>query len=300
MKKINILILGIVGYGLLPLSVFAGLKDDLISAIESYDSAQVEQLFLQGADPNTRNEDGDTILYGLCEKFTNLENVKPVKKIIQLLLQYGADPNIPSASFLKETPLTSVLQAGTGLGIGEVYWFVRLVLKPNKQHPKKILADPNLKNGRGDTPLYLFCELAEIDELVQQEKDWESEIMQFLLKAGANPNELSPGPNVEYEAPLHVFCQNSNADLVKVLLQFKPKNKNLKVNVNIQDREGNTPLHFVCDRKKLQEPDRQIIQLLMQNGADPMIKNKTGQTPADLAREKGNTEAIELIERFYR
>lgn len=63
-------------------------------------------------------------------------------------------------------------------------------------------ANVNFKDERLDTPLGTACSL---DDL---------EIIRFLLKNGADPNE----PNAEGYTPLMYACQNVNVDAVKLLI----------------------------------------------------------------------------------
>ena len=51
-----------------------------------------------------------------------------------------------------------------------------------------------------------------------------------------------------------------------------------KLNINKKNKNGDTPLHLAVQRG-----DYDIIQLLLDNGADITIKNKKGISPYDLA-----------------
>ena len=60
-------------------------------------------------------------------------------------------------------------------------------------------------------------------------------------------------------------------------------------NVNAQDHNGNTPLHFAVREN---EGNLETINILLQNGADTEIKNKSGWHAYDLTN---NNEIIDLI-----
>jgi len=63
-----------------------------------------------------------------------------------------------------------------------------------------------------------------------------------------------------------LVVNNQKKDLINAL-------KNNKNNINIQDKDGDTPLHiaiFLCNYE--------IIKILLDNGADTNIKDKYGQT----------------------
>lgn len=51
-------------------------------------------------------------------------------------------------------------------------------------------------------------------------------------------------------------------------------------NPNLQTADGNTPLHLA-----VRENAPQIIQILLAHGADPNIENRHGQKPVDLIKE---------------
>ena len=64
---------------------------------------------------------------------------------------------------------------------------------------------------------------------------------------------------------------------------------NLGVNVNSQDKDGNTPLHFAIKKSQIR-----LIKKLIQRGADPNIaNNKRKKTPLMLA--KNNPEIMEIF-----
>lgn len=59
---------------------------------------------------------------------------------------------------------------------------------------------------------------------------------------------------------------------------------------------GDTPLHSAV-RYSLSEPEHGafIVEMLIDAGADPRIKNKNGQKPIDLAADS-NTELIDTLQ----
>jgi ankyrin repeat protein len=59
---------------------------------------------------------------------------------------------------------------------------------------------------------------------------------------------------------------------------------------NVREQGGNTPLHAAT-----QNGDLQMIRSLLFNGADLTIVNKDGKSPADLAQEAGHADAVSLL-----
>ena len=65
--------------------------------------------------------------------------------------------------------------------------------------------------------------------------------------------------------------------------------KGLEYSINIQDQDGNTPLHLASKIKNIE-----IIKLLLDHGAIVNIQNISGDTPLHIACSKGNAD-IEII-----
>ncbi|CDK30826.1 ankyrin repeat domain-containing protein [Candidatus Babela massiliensis] len=65
------------------------------------------------------------------------------------------------------------------------------------------------------------------------------------------------------------------------------------IDANVQDNDGVTPLRMAAaDRSVL------CILALLELNADPYIKDKTGVSAADNAKQEGCTEMVTLFERF--
>lgn len=103
---------------------------------------------------------------------------------------------------------------------------------------------------------------------------------------------------------LHILCGNSlihNIDTIKKMINIL-----LKINkddvaklINQKDNLGNTALHYICEMYIIDNQNRKdIIQLLLNHGADPDIRNNKGLKPIDLfsnlniKTNKGNISRI--------
>ena len=86
-------------------------------------------------------------------------------------------------------------------------------------------------------------------------------ITRYLLKEKLNPNQK----NSHGKSPFAIACSRLNKTHVEAFLPYNP-------DVNSQDNLQNTPLH-----QAVKSP--QIIELLLQNGANPYNKNVFGKTP---------------------
>lgn len=79
-------------------------------------------------------------------------------------------------------------------------------------------------------------------------------------------------------------CKNNQKGVVQTFL------KRGGVNVNKRDETGNTPLIYACIKNS-----RDIVKLLLENGADSGLCNINSRAPLHFAAETGNKEIIALI-----
>ncbi|KAL0278602.1 UNVERIFIED_CONTAM: hypothetical protein PYX00_000375 [Menopon gallinae] len=163
----------------------------------------------------------------------------------------------------------------------------------------------NSCDGQGLTALHiasLYCKSA---------------IVEFLLSVGADPNkcDLNGLSAMHYAAmkghqngllliaysggdvnamdyslntPLHYCSNNGHENCVKALIYFC-ENSGIKLNVNSQNSSGDTALH-----KASRWGYFNIVQILVENGADPTIRNKRKLSPID---EAHNPRILDLITR---
>lgn len=145
-----------------------------------------------------------------------------------------------------------------------------------------------------------------------------------LLSYGANINQKI---NI-YKTVLHsksndldiltfAIINKCGIDIIKCLINFGFNNSNLKNNhplllaseysskevikyifekfgdINIRDRLGCTPLYNYCRRRDTD--DSETIKFLLDNGADPKIKNKYSQSPLNAAIKVGKNETVKEL-----
>jgi hypothetical protein len=101
--------------------------------------------------------------------------------------------------------------------------------------------------------------------------------------------ELLLRKNVDTNAVLlHVrdFCPETTLPFFASRIHNHMQAEHSKLNINIQDEHGNTPLHKAIkfDNTHNGYSKKWRSQVLLELGADPNIRNKNGKTPADLAQ----------------
>ncbi len=75
------------------------------------------------------------------------------------------------------------------------------------------------------------------------------------------------------QAGLHIAAQHGLVELAEQLIAASHS-------INVQDVNNNTPLHYAA-----RQGDAAMCQLLLENGADPLLINKEGKTPLDIAKQ---------------
>lgn len=87
---------------------------------------------------------------------------------------------------------------------------------------------------------------------------------------------------IQYDVHLHVAIAQGDIEWAKLALQFG-------ASPNCCDENGNTALHLAVNSKETWQDE--LVQKLLEEGADPFQENDNKLTPIDLAQE---TEQWEL------
>lgn len=128
-------------------------------------------------------------------------------------------------------------------------------------------ADPNIRNKKGETPLYLAI------------KSHANDTILCLLKHKADPNIKMP--NGDYL--LHVAANAGGIWYLSRLLEFG-------ANPNVQNGVGMTPLH-----QKVKNGATFLAKMLLDAGADKTIQDKNGNTAIHYAVMMKNKKAIQML-----
>ncbi|TFH33112.1 MAG: ankyrin repeat domain-containing protein [Anaerolineales bacterium] len=110
-------------------------------------------------------------------------------------------------------------------------------------------------------------------------------IIELLIEAGADVNAYDSDQGW---TAIHFAAREQRYELVKVLIENGAR-------VDPTDRYGNTPL-WRCVMHA--SPNITVLQLLLQNGADPEKENRNGISPKNVADRIGNQEVSTLLDSY--
>lgn len=95
----------------------------------------------------------------------------------------------------------------------------------------------------------------------------------------------------EGNTPLHVCCLNGHDACVKALLYFMEFSDS-KFDKNIQNNQGDTPLHL-----SFKWGYSNIVQILIEQDGDPLVRNRRGQTCFDCAHDYKMIETFSVLKK---
>jgi hypothetical protein len=105
--------------------------------------------------------------------------------------------------------------------------------------------------------------------------------VKVLLDRGADPNKKTWGTE---KSCLFLAAYGGNLKIAQALIDAK-------ADVNATDMFGNNALREAIGMKRTK-----MVEFLLNNGADPLLRNKDGETMLDLARKYGTPEIVALME----
>ena len=128
-------------------------------------------------------------------------------------------------------------------------------------------ADINQSGRSGDTPLIVALSRRM------------PKVAHYLVEQGASVNIF----NNRSDSPL--MYASAEVDTIRLLLNY-----NAKETINHVNVDGDSALH------RAYYPE--CVELLLDNGADPTIRNNKGQTPLEQARKNNWTDKADFLEKY--
>nr|XP_022298839.1 uncharacterized protein LOC111107780 [Crassostrea virginica] len=157
------------------------------------------------------------------------------KETVSYLLEMGSDPN-----------------KGNDKGSTAFYWAIRY------EHTD--LVRLFLKNVHQQVDVHKERKLGLVAPIVLASTYGNSEIVEMLLKKGANPNHVIAGG----KTPLHHACKEGHVNVVRKLLEYK-------ADYTKQDEQGDTALLFAA-----RYGHTNVVRMLLNIGDDPTHRNNSG------------------------
>lgn len=296
---------------------------EYIKALTDYAIAVSQKLLAAGANINVQDEDvnyktgGFTPLCHLVSvapKFADKEVGEAQNRVIEFLLQNGADPNIPTARGNAPLHFAIARLGYNGERCRPPYAKgVRRAIQLLVEHG----ADGKAQNENGDTALHLLApscnevDLAIIEKLLENaDLHAKNKSGQTLLHVWSVANEIGQKVLercIRQGVDINSLTSAGRTPLASAVIRspfgwFKPALTGVeaearfflthKADPNIPDKQGDTPLHLFVAQKLDNAPNagsvqdaRSILTLLLQHGADPALTNRENKTPGDLLSE---------------
>jgi ankyrin repeat protein len=279
-----------------------------------------EYLLDKGANPNRRSNYDATIL----QEWAWGGDPELTKIVMGILIKKGADVNARSHRDLRWTPLHGactrrrgsvaefLVENGADINAkdGKGQTPLLISVQANDLDTTKMLikngADVHVKNDIGLTLMDIawkrgYMEIVELLKKhgIKQTQKYEQSIemainskdlekVKELIAQGADVNARDSRGNMALHRAIRVrgLSDAERLSLVKILISGG-------ADVNVKDRRrGATPLHLVVFRG-----NKELVELLIQNGADVNAIGDQGETPLGLAKQLEHSEIVELLQK---
>jgi len=234
--------------------------DVVLCLLESHANANTNHMDVYGWDPGYVSSYTRTLLHTVLERSQDERSLK----IVKLLVCLGR-ADLYATDDKGNTPFHKACQ----VSLEAVEWLYQ------QYPPQKAIT--HSRNQAGATPLHMS---------VQREK---IEIAKFLVQVGKADIQATDKSG---ETVLHYWasgCSTSSENFIKWIIH------EAKVNANVRNNEGNTPLHSAV----LSRIAGKVRRLTQQTSLDVNMKNNAGETPLIAAVRNSREESYAGWEEDY-
>ncbi|CAB0032077.1 unnamed protein product [Trichogramma brassicae] len=269
-------------------------------AVKCRNKKLVELLLKRSANPNFIDQDGSTPLHYICEKVDDDDLAKMLfkfcdennrrlrldvqnklgntplheavecgdKKVVELLLRRGPSPNLANAK--GSTPLHIISNNDDSQGLAELFFkicddlgqtvWVDARDKEDLDERRQQTAQIDARDKSGNVPLHLALEYHN------------NKLVELLLRRGADQSLA----NNYGGTPLHLisnYIDDEDDELVELFFEIWDERQQT-ARVDVQDEEGNTPLH-----EAVNWGNKKVVEKLLRRGANANLATNYGMTP---------------------
>ena len=252
------------------------------------DAKALSALLTRGADPNIRNKAGTTAL---------MLAVGSVEKV-RLLLEHGADPNawskagntaliVAAYQYGSSPVLKELIKKGARVNVANTLGATALYAAAQAGDPNAIRtllkhdADVNSKGPVALNP-------APVTALMAAALHGHLDCVRVLIENGAEVHWVS-----EYGNVLNFATFTDRKETARLLLA-----KGVDVNVagrRIGSARGDTGLTPLIYASMSERNDASLVELLLENGANPAARASSGETALSVARQRGDTKIADAL-----
>jgi ankyrin repeat protein len=252
---------------------------------------KIDSLIEQGADINTKDEEGNTLL-ALALLSYNYD-------LVPILIEQGADVNMPNGKY-NTTPLMfmmsrnnprivkTLIEAGAKVDEKDDHGMTCLALGASSgvcnMQTMKLLIEKAVgvdeKDHDGKTPIMHI-----LNYFGRLEPDVGKSIISLLIEKGVKLNEKDN----DGKTPLMYAVSTINLDIISFLIEKGAR-------IDEKDNNGKTPFMYAVSALYVDDANvGPIITFLIEKGARIDEKDNNGKTPLMLAASTANLNIISLL-----
>lgn len=247
-------------------------------AIDQEDLEALRSIVEESGSPNLQMKAGDLLLHHCCER--------GFSKAVHLLLELGAAPDTPGREGFTPAMVCSVNDAedclaevlnwnGCAFDTNELSRLLILAAQHDSIRVTQLLldrgADPNFHDSKTDGRTALHWAAQEGNVLV----------IELLCERGANPDAF----DADGFTALHIAAGENNTEVLQTLISWKAD-----LDLLCSGDGFSTALHIACAWQ-----NEEAVALLLENGADPTIRNDEDETALDIATNAENERLVALF-----